>query len=196
MRGNMSTKPKPKPPPTLKRPRAQVMADVCAVLAVGESLEEACRRVGDAPHPSTVLTWTEDDPDGLGQEYARARARGYALLGDRIDRIAGETHAYTLVPELDPDGNPTYDAAGEPRTRRVLVPLSADVIASKRLQVDALKWKLSKMLPKVYGDRVTQEHTGAGGGPIAVAAVDLKGLTDTELEQMQRLLQRAAPKNS
>jgi hypothetical protein len=35
------------------------------------------------------------------------------------------------------------------------------------------------------------EHTGANGGAIAVSSVDLKGLNDTELAQMQELLQKA-----
>ncbi|WP_291365334.1 hypothetical protein [Acetobacter sp. UBA5411] len=35
--------------------------------------------------------------------------------------------------------------------------------AAKRLHVDALKWVMSKRSPKVYGDKITQEHTGPGG---------------------------------
>ncbi|MFT8720013.1 hypothetical protein [Acetobacter sp.] len=35
--------------------------------------------------------------------------------------------------------------------------------AAKRLHVDALKWVMSKRAPKVYGDKITQEHTGPGG---------------------------------
>ena len=35
------------------------------------------------------------------------------------------------------------------------------------------------------------EHTGKDGGAIAVSSVDLKGLNDTELAQMQALLQKA-----
>lgn len=35
------------------------------------------------------------------------------------------------------------------------------------------------------------EHTGKDGAPIAMANVDLKGLNDTELAQMQTLLQKA-----
>ena len=35
------------------------------------------------------------------------------------------------------------------------------------------------------------EHTGKDGGAIAVSSVDLKGLDDTELAQMQALLQKA-----
>jgi hypothetical protein len=43
------------------------------------------------------------------------------------------------------------------------------------------------------GWRETQHHevTGAGGGPIAVTSMDLKGLNDTELAQMQALLMKA-----
>ena len=31
-----------------------------------------------------------------------------------------------------------------------------------------LRWRASKMAPRVYGDKMQQEVTGAGGGPIAV----------------------------
>lgn len=43
------------------------------------------------------------------------------------------------------------------------------------------------------GWRETQHHevTGAGGGPISVASVDLKGLNDAELAQMQALMMKA-----
>jgi len=36
----------------------------------------------------------------------------------------------------------------------------------KRIMVDARKWIACKLKPRKYGDRVTQEHTGADGGPI------------------------------
>lgn len=37
-----------------------------------------------------------------------------------------------------------------------------------RLRVDARKWYASKLAPKVYGDKVTTEVTGADGGAIRV----------------------------
>jgi hypothetical protein len=40
----------------------------------------------------------------------------------------------------------------------------------KRLQIDTLKWALSKRIPKKYGDRVQNEHTGEGGGPIQIVS--------------------------
>lgn len=167
---------------------------VCVGLEQGMSLYEACDAVEGGPTPDVVLAWVKKYPDTVAPRYARARETGYLLLGDKIDRLASETHAYTLVPEVDADGNQIYDEKGEPKSRRILVPLSADVMASKRLQVDTLKWKLSKMLPKVYGDKVTQEHTGANGGPITMAAVNLKGLSDEELDKMQQLMLKASGK--
>lgn len=35
-----------------------------------------------------------------------------------------------------------------------------------RLKLDARKWAAAKLAPKVYGDKVTAELTGADGGPI------------------------------
>jgi hypothetical protein len=175
-----------------KRPRAEVLQAVCEVLARGESLEEACRRVGDAPTPAAVMKWVDSDPEGAGKQYAHAREIGYRLLGDRIDELSRQTTSITQVHRLSPEGQALYNPDGTPQLADVVVSLSADVIASKRLQVDTLKWKLSKMLPKIYGDKIVNEHTGKDGGPIALAAVDLKNLSDDELAQMQALMGKVA----
>jgi len=54
------------------------------------------------------------------------------------------------------------------------------------------RWRAKAIAPRDYGDKVTQEHTGAGGGPIAIASVDLKNLSDAELENMQLLMSKAS----
>ena len=38
----------------------------------------------------------------------------------------------------------------------------------KRLQIDTLKWALSKRNPKKYAERTQQEITGKDGGPVEV----------------------------
>lgn len=175
----------------VKREREAIFADLCTLLEQGMSLTEACTRVVDAPTPAAVLKWVDVDPEGYGNRYALARETGYRLLGDEISRISAETHAIVYVQKRDAAGNLMHDADGEPLLEKALAPLSADVMAHKRLMVDTLKWKLAKMLPKIYGDKVTQEHTGAGGGPIQMAAVNLKNLNDEELAQMQKLMSKA-----
>ena len=170
--------------------RAAVMQVICSELKMGRSLESICKAAG-MPTVATVLDWVNSDPSGLGKDYAHAREVGYALLADEIIAISDKTHEWVTVQELDPDGRPVFDDKGEPRLKKVLMPLSADVIAHKRVQIDTRKWMLSKMLPKVYGDKVTTEHTGANGGPITLAALDLKNLSDEELERMQQLMMKA-----
>lgn len=41
-----------------------------------------------------------------------------------------------------------------------------------RVEIDARKWFASKFLPKQYGDKITQEHTGADGGPVQVQRIE------------------------
>ena len=190
---NMSTQTKPKSKAGAPRryDRAAVAEHVCSELKRGRSLDDVCRDAG-MPHASTFLDWVEEDPQGIGQDYARAREIGYTLLADQILAISDKTHEWVTIQELDPDGKPLFNPDGTPLLKQVLMPLNSDVIAHKRVQIDTRKWMLSKMLPKVYGDKVTQEHTGADGGPIAIAAVDLKNLSDEELENMNRLMMKAS----
>lgn len=42
-----------------------------------------------------------------------------------------------------------------------------------RIEVEARKWFASKFLPKQFGDKVTQEHTGPDGGAIQVTRIEL-----------------------
>lgn len=52
-----------------------------------------------------------------------------------------------------------------------------------RLRVDARKWAAAKLKPRVYGDRLTQEHTGPEGGPIR-SSVDLSGVALDVLKKL------------
>jgi hypothetical protein len=179
------------PRPSIRQYDHQVVtAHICAELQKGRSLENICTTDEGMPTVAGFLKWVNTEPE-VSKDYARAREIGYLMLADEIVALSDKTHEWVTVQELDPDGNPVFDEAGEPVLKKVLMPLSNDVIAHKRVQIDTRKWMLSKMLPKIYGDKLTQEHTGANGGPIAMAAVDLKNLSDEELENMNRLLAKA-----
>jgi hypothetical protein len=54
-------------------------------------------------------------------------------------------------------------------------------ISRSRLQVDTRKWMLSKMLPKIYGDKI--EVGGKDGGPIQVE----HSHAFTDMERARRL---------
>ncbi len=46
-----------------------------------------------------------------------------------------------------------------------------ETAASDRVKVLAFQWRASKLKPKVYGDRIQQEVSGPGGGPIKTEEV-------------------------
>lgn len=50
-------------------------------------------------------------------------------------------------------------------------------VQAARLRVDSRKWAASKMAPKKYGDKVTNEQVGPDGGPVRIVIEgDDKGL--------------------
>lgn len=63
---------------------------------------------------------------------------------------------------------------------------------SMKVRIATAQWRAMKMAPKVYGDRSRTEITGADGGPVAVAAVDLRNLSDDDLANMKSLMLKAS----
>jgi len=45
--------------------------------------------------------------------------------------------------------------------------------AMARVEIDARKWTASKLFGRQYGEKVTNEHTGADGGPLQVQQIDM-----------------------
>ena len=61
-----------------------------------------------------------------------------------------------------------------------------------KIKIATAQWRAMKIAPRLYGDRSRTEITGANGGPVAVAAVDLRNLSDAELESMHLLMAKAS----
>jgi hypothetical protein len=57
-------------------------------------------------------------------------------------------------------------------------------VQKQRLQVDTRKWALSKLAPRKYGEKLTLAGAGDSSSPIAI---NLKGLTDDELQTIKQL---------
>lgn len=132
----------------------QATADrICERLAAGESLRKAAEAEG--VRHSSVLTWVETIP-AFADQYARAREIGYKLLADQIIEISDDSsNDYT-----DTERGPAFNA---------------EAVARSRLRVDSRKWMLSKMLPKVYGEKVELEHKGTTTTVHRVELVALSG---------------------
>lgn len=118
--------------------------EICARLAAGESLRQICRD-DSMPDESAVRGWALNLEHPFSPLYTRAREIGYHGMADEVLEIADDGRNDTLT---DEDGNEITNQ---------------DVIQRSRLRVDTRKWILAKMLPKIYGDKITQEVTGKDG---------------------------------
>lgn len=134
--------------PTVYAPA--IATELCRRLEIEGSLRRVCK-AADMPEESTVRTWVRDDREGFAAHYARARQGGYEKMADEVVEIAddGTNDSYE-----DDEGHEVVDH---------------DHIQRSRLRVDTRKWLLSKVLPKIYGDRVAL--TNADGGPLQVQVV-------------------------
>lgn len=110
---------------------------VCSVLAAGGTLREAAQVAGASK--DAILRWVKRYA-GFAEAYKAAREMGYALKAERLDELAQEAHEAAMDPLL---GRQRLDAC--------------------RFEADTVKWQLSKMLPKVYGDRKAVEVSGPDG---------------------------------
>jgi len=127
----------------------QELADeICLRLSKGESLNAICKTPG-MPLEQTVRNWHINDINGFAAKYAQARVAQAHRWAEEIVTLSD------MPPPLTPDGR--YDSGA---------------VAHQRLMVDTRKWLLSKVLPKVYGDRVNLDH----GGSITINVVT--GLPD------------------
>lgn len=139
---------------------SQAIADeICARLAKGEPLAVICRDE-DMPAVRTVSDWKAAH-EGFATDIACAREEGY-------DKIAAD-----CLQIADDGWNDTYlDDEGNKRT-------DTDVIQRSKLRIETRLKLLAKWDPKRYGDKITQELTGADGKPIQVQTA--AALTDDQL---------------
>lgn len=119
---------------------------ICAKLETGQSLREICNSQ-DMPDERTVRRWASDPAHPFAPHYARAREVGYLRIADEILDIAD-------------DGRNDWMKRTVKGGNEVEV-VNKEAVERSKLRVDARKWLLSKMLPKVYGEKITNEITGA-----------------------------------
>lgn len=146
-----------------KYDRESAIATVLEELASGRSLIAICQSEG-RPSFTTFMRWLAEEGEAgniLRDKYARAREAQAEVMAEDILAIADEECTTVRA-----DKHGTQDD-GDGKTEVVF---DSTAVQRNRLRIDARKWLLSKMAPKKYGDKVTQEHTGANGGAIQVAS--------------------------
>jgi hypothetical protein len=133
---------------------------ICAELSDGISLRQICS-VPSMPDRGTVIRWLANPDHGyFCIQYACAREAQADRLAEEMLEIADEDCSTVRA-----DKHGSRDDDGEGNTEVVF---DAVAVARNRLRVDARKWLASKMAPKKYGDKLTQELTGPNGGALQV----------------------------
>jgi hypothetical protein len=121
--------------------------------------------------------YDEEIADRLCEEIA-AGAALYRLCAES-EELPAERTVYQWL-QANPAFAQKYARARERQQDReadriVEIADSAEDANLARLQIDARKWRASKLAPKKYGDRVQAELSGPDGGPIRTQ-VDLSKL--------------------
>lgn len=106
---------------------------ICEELEKGYSLRSILRRE-NMPSSRTFFKWIDESEDKVKQ-YERSVELRSEYLFDEIIEIADKQGEDVLE---DADGNKV---------------INHNIVQRNRLQIDARKWALSKMLPKKYGDK-------------------------------------------
>lgn len=111
---------------------------ICVRLAQGESLLSICKDDG-MPHTSTVYQWVLDN-DEFSDKYDTARIMQANHMFDELLEIADDgTNDYM---EREAKDGSTYEI------------VNSEVVQRSKLRVDTRKWYLSKLAPKIYGDKL------------------------------------------
>ncbi|OWV87354.1 hypothetical protein ATY75_03320 [Rhizobium sp. N122] len=123
----------------------EIADTICEQLAEGKSLRRICEPES-MPSKSAVFRWLAAH-DSFRDQYARAReAQADALFDETLD--IADTPVSGEKTKVDKDGN-------------VLELTKADMIEHRRLQIETRKWVAAKLRPKVYGDKLDVDLTGA-----------------------------------
>lgn len=119
---------------------------ICEEMIGGKSLAKVCELDG-MPSVRAVLYWRAKIPEF-----------------DKMYRIAQQERAEAYIEEIidiADDGSADFVEDAEGRRRP-----DTEHINRSRLKVDTRKWIASKMMPRLYGDKIDLTHANPDGSPI------------------------------
>lgn len=143
------------PSATIARTRAEIVGEMCNRIGAGESLS-AVLRAGERDYPAsrTFWSWLAADP-ALVVIYEAALAQRAHVYAEELIEIADDACLDVVDGENGPRPNP-------------------EAVARAKLRVNTRQWIMSRLLPKKYGDRLTQEITGKDGTPLGLIVLPAK----------------------
>lgn len=110
---------------------------ICKQLAMGKSLRAVCRE-DDSPDMSTIYDWLRIYPEFTNQYEQACQDRVEAQLED-LNYMGDEALDYV---KNNPDKN------------------TSAVVSAYKLKADNMRWTMSKIKPKKYGDKMDVTSDG------------------------------------
>jgi len=126
---------------------------ICSYIIQGYTLRNIEAQEG-MPHKATMLRWLAGNRGDFRDQYAMAKELQADLMAEEIIDIADDG-TNDWVERKRVDGS-TYTA------------LDNEHIMRSTLRVNTRKWTMSKLIPKKYGERITQNLEGG----ISVIRID------------------------
>jgi len=127
-----------------------IRSEICERLANGETIRQICKDA-HMPAPSSVYLELVRN-QSFSEQYAKARDIQISRWEEELLEIADNGLNDWQEKELE--------------SGRISEVPDSEHISRSRLRVDTRKWIMSKRLPKKYGDKVLNEHTGEDGEKI------------------------------
>lgn len=133
-------KAKEEPKETQDEYRQRIMDVVCGVTAESTfGIQRICKSLAEKdssfPPCRTIRRWIEES-EAFAAQYAHAKQNQLHILADEIIEISDD------------------DSQDEIFTDEGKRMLNAEFVQRSKLRVDSRKWVLSKLMPKVYGDKL------------------------------------------
>lgn len=120
-----------------------VFTKICEEIEKGRSLRSILKEDDNMPSSSTFFIWLKEDTL-KSKRYELATDLRTDILFDEIIEIAYNIEEGTTTKE----------------TERGIEITTGDMLGHRRLKIDALKWSLSKLNPKKYGDKLDMTSGG------------------------------------
>lgn len=135
----------------------EIADKICGQLSAGVSLRTVCL-ADDLPSTVTVFSWLRKFPEFLNQ-YEKAKAECADAYAEEIIDIAD-------------DGTNDWMERNDKDGENIGWQLNGEHVQRSRLRIDSRKWIASKLKPKKYGEKSTQEISGPDGGPISTSLAE------------------------
>ncbi|WP_278494925.1 hypothetical protein [Chryseobacterium arthrosphaerae] len=103
-----------------------------------------------SPSPSTFFEWLEDDKS-KAKRYARACEIRAEFLFEEMREIA-------FTPEIGETIEMTQKGGKD--GKKEIKKIQGDMLGHRKLKVDTIKWQISKLYPKKYGDKLDLTSDG------------------------------------